>query len=58
MRIALTFLGLDLFTLDFDTTVYEAADPVDGGYTASTPISFYGTHPVPDEAGPYHDGWE
>lgn len=60
MRLAITLLGLDLFTIELETAAaecYEAVDDSPGDCT-TYPIGFTAAHEIPDEAGPYREGWE
>lgn len=57
MRLSITLLGLDLFTVELETTAAEVYDESPGDCT-TYPIGFTAAHEIPDEAGPYREGWE
>lgn len=53
MRLAITFLGLDLFAVDITTTEasdYDPASALSGGPLASMPVGFTAYLERPDEA--------
>lgn len=65
MRLAITFLGLDLFAVDITTdptdpteSAVECDDPNYLGDSTSYPVGFVAAHEIPDMAGPYREGWE
>lgn len=55
MRLAITFMGLDLLTLDLSTeTCYD-----EPGDCTTYPIGFTASHEIPDGSGlPYREGWD
>ena len=60
MRLAITFLGLDLFSIDVTTDAPSPApdEYEDPGESTTYPVGFTATHEIPDQAGPYREGWE
>lgn len=53
------FLGLDLFSLHIATESPEPAQSDDDpGDCTSYPVGFVSAHEIPNEAGPYREGWE
>ncbi len=59
MRFSITILGWELLALELGPTVAaEDEAPVDGGYLTSTPVGFTAAYEIPDQAGPYREGWE
>lgn len=54
MRISLTILGTEVFALSTEPAV-ECDEP---GDCTTYPVGFTATHEIPDQAGPYREGWE
>ena len=50
MRVAISIFGREWFALEFGTPAVEDVE-TDGGYLTATPITFYSSHEIPDEAG-------
>lgn len=61
MRLAICVLGYELLTIDLGAVAdcYEVeAEDDSPGDSMSYPIGFVAAHEIPDQAGPYREGWE
>lgn len=58
MELYLRFLGLDLFSLHISTDTTEPSPSDDPGDCTTYPVGFVSAHEIPNEAGPFREGWE
>lgn len=56
MRLAVTLFGRDLFAIELTTEA--AVEYEEPGECTTYPVGFTATHEIPDQAGPYREGWE
>ncbi len=58
MELYVRFLGLDLLSLHVTTDASDPSPSDDLGECTTYPVGFTAAHAIPDEAGPYREGWE